>query len=169
MSASGVNRRPASADERRRPVGRDSHPAGKRAHLGRDRAAAFRDFSFARSPRHREGGVDPDADIDLDALAEWAILIDTVTRDDNRPVAALAEEPGAFQLDERPRSYGELTERLRREVLPRLRWLAASRGSLTLGHLARVVVNLQGSEAHLVEVRAFVERTGVPISAFTGA
>ena len=111
-----------------------------------------------------EEDFDPDADIDLDALAEWANLIDAVTVDDNQSAAtAQAEETDAFRLDERPRSYGELTERLRREVLPRLRWLAASRGSITLGHLARIVVNLQGSEAHLAQVRAFLERTSVRI------
>lgn len=66
-------------------------------------------------------------------------------------------------LGERELGLTALTERLHREVLPRLRGYIASRGYLTLGHLGYAVAALQGSEVHLAEVRAFVQRSDVPV------
>ncbi len=67
------------------------------------------------------------------------------------------------QIDERPLSVSLLTERLERDVLPRLRATAATTGYLTLGRLAYAVVALQGSDLHLTQVRDVVEGLHLPI------
>jgi RNA polymerase sigma factor (sigma-70 family) len=67
------------------------------------------------------------------------------------------------QTGERPLSIGQLTERLEQVVLPRLRASIANRGYLTLGTLGGAFANLQGSEFHLQQVRAFVVQSRVPV------
>lgn len=104
---------------------------------------------------------DPEPDIGLDVLAELAALAEAELAADDSDDQL--DDPDAFVLDERPLSYGELTNRLHKEVLPRLRSLTESQGYLTLGYLARAVVDLQDSNTHLDEVRAFVERINVPL------
>jgi len=76
---------------------------------------------------------------------------------DDAAAAALTEQC------ERPLGVAALTERLQREILPRLNGYVAARGYLTLGHLGYAVAALQGSPVHLAQVRAFVERAGVPL------
>lgn len=104
-------------------------------------------------------------ELDLDALAALASFADPdVDDDDDDPAtSALTGELIPSHLDERLLSYGELTERLEREVLPRLRGLANRNGYLTLGYFARAVIDLQGSDTHLDEVRAFATRANVPV------
>jgi len=92
----------------------------------------------------------------LNALG--AIALDEDGADDDR----VEPDPGGF-LGERNVGIGELTDRLERVVLPRLRGYVEMPGYLSLGHLAWAIVQLQGSAVHLDRVRTFVEGAGVPV------
>lgn len=112
--------------------------------------------------RNADAGEEPAFDLDaFVALEELSAAGDLAPEafDDSSPDDA-AEYP---TLDEAPLSYGELTRRLEREVLPRLRGLAEKNGYLTLGYFARAVVDLQRSDAHLAAVRVFAAGAGVAI------
>lgn len=94
----------------------------------------------------------------LDALG--ALTLDAFTFDDPDE----DDDPGLPALSgEKELGVGALTDRLEREVMPRLRRYLREPGYLSLGHLAHAVSALQGSEPHLERVRAFIEQTTVPI------
>lgn len=102
-------------------------------------------------------------DFEIEEIVDPA-MPDFVAQDDPDGLDQDDELPTLItQLDERPLSVTLLTERLQREVLPRLRSSAENPGYLTLGRLAYAVVALQGSETHLQQVRDLVEHLGVPI------
>jgi RNA polymerase primary sigma factor len=100
-----------------------------------------------------------DQEIDLDVLAAMAGLVDL----DEDVYESALDDDDPFSIVERKLTYGELTERLQQEVLPRLRKYVEDKGYLTLGHLARSVVDLQNSEPHLLQVRALIEGTSVSV------
>ncbi|MFN7967691.1 MAG: RNA polymerase sigma factor RpoD/SigA [Acidobacteriota bacterium] len=104
-----------------------------------------------------------DTDIDIDTLAALAGLSGDPEFDEASSPPMPGDDSDEIPVDERPLTYGQLTERLERRVLPRLRAIAAEKGYLTLGHLARAVVDLHGSDPHLNDLHAFVERLGVTI------
>ncbi len=105
---------------------------------------------------------DPDevepVDFEIEELVDFLDADDGDQQDGEDGLSALVA-----QLDERPLSVGQLTERLEREVLPALRAAAVKPGYLTLGKLAYAVVALQASEIHLAQVREMVVRLGVPV------
>lgn len=103
------------------------------------------------------------SDIDLEALAALANMADAGFAADDPASETLDGELAELVLDERPLSYGELTHRLHKEIMPHLRSLAANHGYLTLGYLARAVVDLQDSDVHLNQVRAFVDQIEAPL------
>jgi hypothetical protein len=126
-----------------------------------DQALGSEDDEDQTSDAEEELNIDQD--IDLAAFAALAELANADFAADDPASEALEDEVGEFVLDERPLSYGELSQRLYKEILPRLRSLAASKGYLTLGYLARAVADLQDSDVHLQEVRAFVELIEAPV------
>lgn len=124
-----------------------------------------------RSPEPEQSAVDPDDDtgepvdepeIDIDTLAALAGLSGD-PEFDNASSPPEVDDYAEIPIDERPLTYGQLTDRLERRVLPHLRAVAAEKGYLTLGHLARVVLDLHGSDPHLNDLHAFVERLGVAV------
>lgn len=76
---------------------------------------------------------------------------------------ALAGEP--IRPGGRHLSDEELSGRLHRSVLPALRARSAYLGYLSVGHIARAVIDLQRSQPHLADVRALVVALDVPVLA----
>lgn len=107
--------------------------------------------------------ADAEPGIDLDVLAELAALAEAGYAADDPADDEQEDDPNELILDERPLSYGELTHRLRAKVLPRLRSICGRRGYLTLGNLARAILDLQASNVHLNEIYEFVEQGQIPV------
>ena len=106
-----------------------------------------------------------DSGLDLDALAWSAELAQRfdLEQSEFEPHDDGLDEFSHITFEERALSFGELTDRLNREVLPHLKWLARNRGYLTIGYLAGSVVALQDSDSHLTEVVTFLERMQAPV------
>jgi RNA polymerase sigma factor (sigma-70 family) len=137
---------------------------GEHADEGYDLAGLLQDVPPCVEHELAPATVSPSG---LDELAAFAELTDTVINA-TAPDAATAPDGGLgnepfLGSRERPLTHAELTTRLVGEVLPRLRMQAESPGYITLGHLARVVVRLQGSDPHLQRVRAVVEQLALPL------
>ncbi len=122
-------------------------------------------FTGLNASHETDSDDDESAFDDLDAYAALMELtdLDALSPDEEGSEDVSESLLGEAVVEERMLSYAELTERLRRDVLPRLRWLARSNGYLSLGHLADAIVALQGSDLHLSEVRTFAMTTKFPI------
>ena len=123
--------------------------------LGQANAGRGDDEAAALTSTSDDETLDPDLDVDLDWSADSAELLELGLDED-------ADDDAEFVPDHLRLSYGELTQRLHKVVLPRLTKIAGN-GYLTVGYLAQAVVELQQSDSHLAEVRRMVDQSNVPV------